>query len=129
MAVQPASVRSQRCPGWRWRRMLPVIALPVLLLVLWQAPIVVAQVAPVVLTVQLRTVMDVPVPNIVVQVVDAATDHVLAVSTTDTRGQARFTEMPATEIRVLLSGMLPNGPALRHTRQDQQGIWANLPAR
>jgi hypothetical protein len=107
--------------------MLTVIALPVLLLVLRQVPVA-AQAAAIVLTVRLHTVTDVPVPNIAVQVVDAAADHVLAAGTTDTRGQARFTDMPATEIRVRLAGTLPDGPALRHTRQDQQGIWVNLPA-
>src|SRR3712207_2289786 len=119
MAVQRAHVLSQRCPGRRWRGQFAVIVLTALLLGLGRAPIVVAQAAPIMLTVQLRTVMDGPVPNIAVQVVDAAADHVLAEGRTDTRGQARFPDMSATEIRVLLAGMLPDGTALRHTRQDQ----------
>jgi len=120
---------SKRCPGRSCGEVCPVIVLAALVLVLTQAPIVGAHAAPIVLTVRLRTVTDVPVPTIAVRVADAAADHVLAAGTTDTRGQARFTEMPPTEIRVLLAGRLPDGTALRHTRQDQQGIWVNLPAR
>ncbi len=127
--MQRARVRSQPGPSRRWRGLYPVIALTALLLAPGQAPNVVAQAASIVLTVQLRTVMDVPVPNIVVRVVDAAADHVLAAGTTDGRGQARFPDMPAMEIRVLLAGTLPDGTTLRHTRQDQQGIWVDLPAR
>jgi hypothetical protein len=34
-----------------------------------------------------------------------------------------------TEVRVRLAGALADGTVLRHTRQDQRGIWVNLPAR
>ncbi len=127
--MQRASVRSKRCPQRRCRGLFLVVVLPVLVIVLGQALSAKAQPAAIVLTVQLRTVTDAPVPNIAVQVVDAAADHVLAAGTTDPRGRARFTEVPPTEIRVRLAGMLPDGTALRYTRQDQQGIWVNLPAR
>ncbi len=87
-----------------------------------------AQALPVVLTVQLHTVTDTVVPGITIQVIDAASDQTLAEGTTNGAGEARFAEMPPTEIRVRLSGKLPDGTVLRHTRQDQHGIWVNLPA-
>ncbi len=86
------------------------------------------QALPVVLTVQLHTVTDAVVPGITVQVIDAASDQALAEGTTNGVGQARFVEMPPTEVRVRLTGNLPDGTVLRHTRQDQHGIWVNLPA-
>ena len=86
-----------------------------------------AQDRPITLTVQLLTVEREPLPNVAVHVVDAATDQQLAEGATDQRGQARFTAMPPTEIRVRLTGQLANGRPLRHTRQDQRGIWVNLP--
>ena len=88
-----------------------------------------AQDRPITLTVQLLTIEREPVPNVAVHVVDAATDQQLAEGTTDQRGQARFTAMPPTEIRVRLTGQLANGRPLRHTRQDQRGIWVNVPGR
>ena len=89
-----------------------------------------AQAAPIVLTVQLRsTVADAPVPNIAVLVLDAASGQLLARGTTDRRGQLRFVQMPPTEVRVQLTGTLPDGTALRPTPQDSNGIWVNLPQR
>ena len=87
-----------------------------------------AQTLPVALTVQLHTVSDAVVPGITVQVIDAASDQALAEGTTNGAGQARFAGVPPTEIRVRLTGTLPDGTILRHTRQDQRGIWVNLPA-
>ena len=88
-----------------------------------------AQAEPVVLTVRCRTVADAPVPRVAVTVVDAPSDVVLAEGTTDGAGLVRFHDMPPTELRVRLVGSLPSGTALRHTRQDQGGIWVNLPTR
>ena len=103
--------------------------LPALLLAGLICPLAVAaQPTPIVLTVQLLTVAREPVPGVEVSVVDAASDQRLAAGTTDGRGQARFGAMPPTEIRVRLTGRLADGTALRHTRQDQRGIWVNLPA-
>src|SRR3712207_4240198 len=98
MAVERASMYSKRCPGRSCGEVFPVIVLTALGLVLAQASIVGAHAAPIVLTVQLRTVTEAPIPNIAVRVVDAAADHVLAAGTTDTRGQAHFTDMSPTEI-------------------------------
>ena len=109
--------------------MLLATLLPALLLAVLSHPVPVgSQPAPIVLTVQLLTVAREPVPEVAVSVVDAATDRPLAAGTTDGRGQARFDGMPPTEIRVRLTGRLADGTALRHTRQDQRGIWVNLPA-
>ena len=88
-----------------------------------------AQAEPVVLTVRCRTVADAPVPGVAVTVIDAPSDVVLAEGTTDGAGLVRFHEMPPTELRVRLAGSLPGGTPLRHTRQDQDGIWVNLPTR
>src|SRR5215210_2900167 len=86
-----------------------------------------AQPGPIVLTVQLRsTVGDTPVPNIAVRVIDAASSQLLAQGMTDRHGQARFAQVPPTEVRVSLSGALPDGTALRPTPQDTHGIWVNL---
>ena len=80
------------------------------------------------LTVQILTVEKQPVSQVSVRVIDAASDQRLAEGRTDGKGQVRFAEMPPTEVRVRLTGLLPNGTALRHTRQDQRGIWVTLPA-
>ncbi len=88
-----------------------------------------AQAEPVVLTVRCRTVADAPVPGVAVTVIDAPSDVVLAEGTTDGAGLVRFHDMPPAELRVRLAGSLPGGTALRHTRQDQGGIWVNLPTR
>lgn len=87
-----------------------------------------AQAYPIVLTVQLHTVADAAVPGVTVKVIDAASDHGLAVGTTNATGQVRFAEMPPVDIRVRLTGQLPDGAVLRYTRQDQRGIWVSLPA-
>ena len=87
-----------------------------------------AQPRPVVLTVHLLTVAREPVPQVEVRVIDAASDQRLAAGTTDGKGQVRFGGMPPTDVRVRLTGTLPDGTPLRHTRQDQRGIWVNLPA-
>src|SRR3954454_4619737 len=80
------------------------------------------------LTVRLRsTVGNRPVPHATVLVVDAASDQSLAQGRTDDHGEVRFAQMPPTEIRVRLSGVLPDGTALRRTPQDTNGIWVNLP--
>jgi len=70
-----------------------------------------------------------PIPGIAVTVLDAASDAMLAEGKTDSAGLVRFRDMPPAEIRVRLTGALPGGTALRHTRQDQRGIWVSLPAR
>ncbi len=88
-----------------------------------------AQAEPMTLTVQCRTVADIPVVGITVTVFDAASDAMLAEGRTDSAGLVRFRDMPPAEIRVRLTGALPGGAALRHTRQDQRGIWVSLPAR
>ncbi len=88
-----------------------------------------AQGGPIVLTVQLLTVDRAPVPGVGVAVIDAAINHGLAQGTTDDRGQVRFPGLPPTEVRVRITGTLPDGTRLRHTRQDQAGIWVNLPGR
>ena len=88
-----------------------------------------AQAEPMTLTVQCRTVADMPVVGITVTVFDAASDAMLAEGRTDGAGLVRFRDMPPAEIRVGLAGALPSGAALQHTRQDQRGIWVNLPTR
>jgi hypothetical protein len=99
-----------------------------LILTGWGPRGVAAQTMPIVLTVQLRsTIANTPVPGIAVRVVDAASDQVLAQGTTDARGQVRFPQMPPTEVRVRLTGTLPDGTALRPTPQDTEGIWVKLP--
>ena len=127
--VKPAqgSVNNEQDRVW------PSAILATLLLVLLLAALshpvpVAAQPAPIVVTVQLLTVAGEPVPEVAVNVVDAASDRPLAAGTTDGRGQARFDGMPPTEIRVRLTGRLADGTALRHTRQDRRGIWVQLPA-
>lgn len=120
-----AHTRGQRAHGApvlpaRWL----LIALLVLLTPRWTA----AQAGPIVLTVQLRsTVADAPIPHVAIRVLEAASGHLLAQGMTDQRGQARFAQMPPTEVRVQLTGTLPDGTALRPTPQDTQGIWVNLP--
>jgi hypothetical protein len=89
-----------------------------------------AQATPISLTVQLRsTVANAPVPRVAVKIVDAASNHLLAQGVTDARGQAHFAQMPPTEVRVRLSGALPDGTPLRPTPQDTEGIWVRLPGR
>ncbi|MDQ5850857.1 MAG: hypothetical protein M3380_02070 [Chloroflexota bacterium] len=88
-----------------------------------------AQHGPITVVVQVLTTVGEPVPDVVVKVTDAATNQPLAEGTTDQRGRARLTTMPPTEIRVHLTGRLADGTPLRHTRQDQRGIWVNLPHR
>jgi len=88
-----------------------------------------AQPEPITLTVQCRTVAGMPVASVTVTVFDAATDAMLAEGWTDSAGLVRFRDVPPAEIRVRLAGALPSGAALRHTRQDQRGIWVSLPAR
>ena len=112
---------------WQWKRL-------VILLLVFSATVVGAsrahaQTGQIVLTVRLLTVDRTAVPGVVVEVIDAATTHRLAQGTTDDRGEVRFSTMPPTEIRVRIMGMLPDGTTLRHTRQDQPGIWVNLPGR
>ena len=92
-------------------------------------PLARAQEAQITLTVQVLTVQRQPLLDVAVKVVDAATNHQLAEGMTDQRGQVRFATMRATAIRVRMSGQLPDGTPLRHTRQDQGGIWVNLPHR
>ncbi len=87
-----------------------------------------AQARLIVLTVRLLTVDRMPVPGVAVAVIDAATDRRLLQGMTDDAGEVRFSSMPPTEIRVRLTGQLPDGTALRHTRQDSGGIWVHLPA-
>ena len=113
---------------WTWP--LGAALLLTLMPVFLSSPIQVrAQAEPVTLTVQCRTVADAPVPGVAVTVVDAPSGVVLAEGTTDGAGLVRFHDMPPAELRVRLVGSLPGGTALRHTRQDQGGIWVNLPTR
>ena len=121
------SVNNEQGHVWPSARLATL--LPALLLAVLSHPVPVgSQPAPIVMTVQLLTVAREPVPEVAVSVVDAASDRPLAAGTTDSRGQARFDGMPPTEIRVRLTGRLADGTALRHTRQDQRGIWVQLPA-
>jgi hypothetical protein len=121
MCAARQRVRQLRFPGW-------LAALLALILTGWAQQGAAAQATPIVLTVQLRsTVANAPVPHIAVTVVDAASNGVLAQGTTDARGQARFPQMPPTEVRVRLTGTLPDGTALRPTPQDIEGIWVKLP--
>lgn len=103
--------------------------LALLLATIYRAGVVDAQARPIALTVQVHTVVGDPVFHVGIWVFDAASGQLLAKETTDDRGQARFASVPPTEIRVRLNGALSNGIKLRHTRQDQEGIWVNLPAR
>lgn len=107
--------------------MLLLVAMPALLVVGSSQRTAGAQVLPIVLTVQLHTVTDAAVPGVMVRVVDAASDQALDEGTTNGRGQVRFAEMPPADIRVFITGALPDSTILRHTRQDQRGIWVNLP--
>ena len=123
-------VRSVLCTLNPWHRRLrpwPVLAL--LLTLLGYPALVAAQSRPITLTVQLLTVAREPVAGVAVRVIDAASAQLLARGVTDISGQARFAAMAPTEVRVRLTGTLPDGTALRHTRQDRNGIWVSLPAR
>ena len=81
------------------------------------------------LSVVCRTVADAPLADIVVTVYDAQRDVTLAAATTQADGTVRFAGLPTQPVRVAVAGTLPDGTALRHTRQDGRGIWVNLPAR
>lgn len=81
------------------------------------------------LSVVCRTVADAPLAGIVVTLYDAQRDATLAVATTQADGTVRFAGLPTQPVRVAVAGTLPDGTALRHTRQDGRGIWVNLPAR
>ena len=120
-------VRRLRSPHRRHDRASTSMLLGFLLAALACPQLAGAQGGPITVMVQVLTVQREPVPNVAVQVVDAATNQPLAAGTTDQRGQARFATMPPTEIRVRITGQLSDGTLLRHTRQDQRGIWVNLP--
>jgi hypothetical protein len=81
------------------------------------------------LTISCQTVVDAPVARVAITVYDAQTGEVLAAGTSDPTGTLRFASLPVRPVRVALRGSLPNGEALRHTRQDRRGIWINLPQR
>lgn len=49
--------------------------------------------------------------------------RLLAQSTTDAQGQALFTALPHTAIRIIVSGQLSNGSVLRQRGSDSQGVW------
>ena len=115
-------------PKWMWQEKRLVILLLVFSATVVGASRAHAQSGQIVLTVRLLTVERAPVPGVLVEVIDAATNHLLARGTTDGQGKVRFSTVPPTEIRVRLLGTLPDGTTLRHTRQDQRGIWVNLPA-
>src|SRR5687767_9260632 len=82
-----------------WALLLAAL-LALLLAATYHSGSVAAQVTPIVLTVQLHTVENGPVPGIDVRVVDAASDQLLAHGTTDGSGQARFVSIPPMEVRV-----------------------------
>src|SRR3954453_6782037 len=105
--------RSSRSRRSRWLALLALILIPGL------ARRVTAQAATSTLTVRLRSpVGNGPVPQVAVQVVDAASDAPLAQGTTATTGQVQFAHLPSMDVRVRLDGRLPDGTVLRRTPQD-----------
>lgn len=86
-----------------------------------------AQLPTIALTVQLLDTADRPVPGTSVRILDAASNQALAQGVTNELGQALFPDLYPGEIRVVISGSLPDGTELRLIDQDARGIWVQLP--
>jgi hypothetical protein len=85
-------------------------------------PTTLAQEPPPALIVRLRDASGAGIPSAIVTVVDGSGAQVLGRATTTGEGIATFPPLPAAEVRVLVSGQLPNGVALTQPGDDADGM-------
>jgi hypothetical protein len=80
------------------------------------------------LIVRVWTVEDIPVSQVLIEILDAQTRKALWTGTTDGDGQVRFEHLLPTPVRVTVRGVRPDGTPLRQVGQDQEGLWVQLPS-
>lgn len=77
---------------------------------------------PPALTVTIRDVHGQGLPHVVIRIHDRSGQVVLSQLETDQDGQVRFATLPTSDIRVSVTGALPDGRMLQQIGQDSQGI-------
>ena len=95
------------------------------LIVAWLAVnggVALAQTQPPDLTVTLHDVVGAPLAGVTVIVRDAGASHTLAQAATDASGIATFANLMDSQVRVAITGTLPNGTKLYQPGNDAAGI-------